>query len=88
MEGLCFSLSGRDGKTESLRGGFGSSGGEWGRNNGSIWSISFRWVGMKNWKVLSALWQDANHFGIIHIKGLVFGDDFFQFRFDARGVLF
>ena len=26
--------------------------------------------------------------GIIHIKGLVFGDDFFQLRFDARGILF
>ena len=27
-------------------------------------------------------------FGMIQIKGLVFGDDFFELRFDAGGILF
>jgi hypothetical protein len=26
-------------------------------------------------------------FGIIHVKGLVFWDDFFELRFDVRGIL-
>ena len=26
-------------------------------------------------------------FGIIQIKGVVFGDDLFELRFDARGIL-
>jgi len=27
-------------------------------------------------------------FGMIQIKGLVFGDDFFELGFDAKGILF
>jgi hypothetical protein len=39
VEGLCFSLSGRDGKAESLRGGSGSGGEEFGK----IWFLLFVW---------------------------------------------
>ena len=33
-----------------------------------------------------SLWV-GGRFGMVQIKGLVFGDDLFQLQFDARGIL-